>query len=309
MKSIAPESVYYDENIEDPACATTGRGQCHHLAQNSCSVHARYGYHAKPSGCRRFPFGLVATPIGGRVTTEHRCPGRILSMNSPLTLQQAETSLRDRAGRLQADRRISNRIRLNRKKHISFMRYLKIETKILQALALSTNPLTALNAKPFPNMVEGSWPVIAAEFFESRDGTSCGEALAWFGDALLSLTGGHHPPPRKRPWKHYFDRTYKRYRAPIRSSQQLFKDWMADEIWMFRALEWGPFDVALAELATRYQIARRIQQRITSHGVPTSQAAAEAVMIVEIATVSTEWSRAVERVSPQPCPGGTDYFS
>ncbi len=299
MRRLAPDSVMRNDDVEGLALRTTAAGTCLFLESKGCRVHAIHGPEAKPSGCRRFPFGLVATPQGGRVTTEHRCPCRTLGERPAIDMAEAEMSLKDETGRLRADERVPHRVRLSAKRSTTFQRYAEIESRLLKRLAAGADPLRVLRARPLPALRQGSWPAIAAEFLDMNDGSAGGEALAWYADALLRLSAGHRPPRRRRPWAPAFERARARSPAP-QSPRQVFNDWVADQLWMLRGLAWGPFDVARAELATRVTLARAVQKRIAALGIRADQAAAEAVMVVEIATESSEWPEAVQAIAREP---------
>jgi hypothetical protein len=293
-------SVVYNDEIEG-YCVSPVDHHCTFLGAEGCAIHAQEGSAAKPTGCRRFPYGLVSTPFGGRVTTEHRCPCRTLGERPSVSLDDAEMSLRDRAGRLEVDRVAPGRIELQHGKRVAFSVYAAIEAKLIARLNAHEPAERVLAAKVLPPLAEGGWPSVAVEHIETRDSSAGGEAFAWFGDALLNLASGHSPPKRARPWHASFER------AMGRSSEQpsadaIYNDWIADEIWMFRALSWAPFDVARAELATRLAVARRLQRWIQRHSVSATQAAAEAVMICELVAEGGEWPRAVADIAVDPSP-------
>lgn len=300
LKKRNPLSVVYSEELEGYCCKPVDH-HCIYLEDERCAIHAKSGPAAKPGGCRRFPYGLVRTPAGGRVTTEHRCPCRTLGDRPPVSLQDADNSLRDRAGRLDSDRDVPARIALARGKRVSFKAYVEIESALIARLNAGERAESVLKAGALPRLAGGSWPSIAVEHIETRDATAGGEAFGWFGDALLHLTTGHTPPERPRPWHAGFDRALAGSRERP-DPEAIFNDWIADEIWMFRWLPWGPFDVARAELATRLKVARCLQGWIERHGVSAGQAAAEAVMICELAAEGSEWPAAVASIERSPSP-------
>ena len=79
MCRIDPKSSGWNDDHDDYMLNTAADGGCVFLmADQRCSVHAQLGAEAKPDGCRRFPLGLAATPNGGRITTDHRCPCRTM---------------------------------------------------------------------------------------------------------------------------------------------------------------------------------------------------------------------------------------
>lgn len=298
MRRIARGSVHLDHNVDGYALQTVDH-HCFFLSERGCRVHADHGADAKPLGCRRFPFGLVNTPNGGRVTTEHRCPCRTLGERPLLDVKEAEASLLDSAGRIVTDQVAPARIRLTRDQTVSFPTFLAIETDLLARLERGEDPLVVLDAKPFPVLREVSWPSAAVEFLDMRDSTAGGMALAWFADALLNMSTGHEPPKRARPWHAAFDRACKR-KGNDDHNQQV-NDWLADEIWMMRWLEWQrPFDVARAELATRYAVVRMLAYWLQKHGIEARQATAEAIMIVDVATATSEWPAVVKQMAVVP---------
>ena len=296
MKRLAIASVEYNEDAEGMCMAPSQNGSCYFIKDGKCGVHAKYGPEAKPTGCRRFPYGLVSTPDGGRVTTEHRCSCRNLGDRPPLDLIDAEASLRDRAGRLEVDQEVPAQIPLTSKKKVSWAQYREIEDAILARLAAGERVEDVLDAPALPPLEESEWPVYAAEYFGMMDDTAGGIALARFGDALLYLSAGHKPPQRGRPWAASFDKAIARSKTQL-DPEVIYNDWIADEIWMFRWLEWGAFDRGRAEMATRIKVARTLQGWLQEEGAREDQAAAEAILCVELATVSTEWPRAVEDIA------------
>jgi hypothetical protein len=293
-------SVIYSDEV-DGYCLKPVDNHCLFLEDQRCDLHARHGAEAKPIGCRRFPYGLVSTPLGGRVTTEHRCTCRTLGERPPLALDDAEASLRDRAGRLEIDKEVSSRVALSAGKRVPFAAYAALEGDMIARLNAGESAEAVLAARPLPPLTDVGWASVAVEHMEMHDASAGGEAFAWFGDALLELAAGHVPPQRPRPWRASFERALARG-GPAQSADQVYNDWIADELWGFRWLPWGPFDVARAELATRLAVARLIQRRIQREDVREDQAAAEAVMICELISEGNEWPRAVSTIATDPSP-------
>jgi hypothetical protein len=273
-------------------------GGCYFLKGGLCQVHAKHGAEAKPTGCQRFPCGLIATPHGGRVSTESRCPCRTLGERPPVDLGEAERALVNRAGRLEADLYTPARVPLTRSERVGFERYAALEASLLARLAAGEAPRQVLGAEPLPMRVEGSWPETAAAHLDMDDGSAGGIALAWFGDALLELSAGHRPPRRERPWSGAFDKAIARTRTAQRPAE-MYADWIADELWMLRWLGWEvSFDVARAELVTRLALAEGLQRRLQRQArLRADQAVAEALMIVELATAGSVWPEALEDVA------------
>lgn len=295
MRRIDPQSVELNEELEE-LCLKPVDGHCYFQRDGLCHVHAEYGAAAKPAGCRRFPYGLLKTPVGGRITTEHRCPCRTLGERPEIDLVDAEASLKDRSGILEDDGEIEAKVDLAPHRKVSFEEYVELETELIGRLLAGERAEDVLGTDPLCELDEGSWSVYAAEFFDMRDGTAGGEALVMFGDALLELSAGHTPPERLRPWAGAFERAIARCTEQV-DPETLYNDWIADEIWMFRWSEWGSFETGRKEMATRLAVARKVQARFQALGIRPDQAAAEAIMVVETATVSSEWPKAAEAIS------------
>ncbi len=262
---------------------------CPLLAPSGCALHANGGRLAKPNTCRRFPYGLAETPRGGRVSTNHRCPCRTLGERSPLRLDEAEGSLGDRAGRLWADVAVGPRVALTARRRVAFSTYEAVEAELFAQLEASGDPFDALDARPMPPLAETTWNEIGHALRAEVDGSAAGEAFGWFGDALLHLSGALGPSRRGRPWADAFDRAERRSPSP-EPAHAVFADWVADEIWGLRWTLHGPFDVARAELATRYAVGRRIAQTLDARGARPDRAAAEGVMVAELVGSSSLWA-------------------
>jgi hypothetical protein len=303
MQRLIPLSVFHHKEIDAPCMRPGQGGGCAQLDDaGRCGVHARFGAEQKPGGCRRFPYGLVNTSLGGRITTEHRCPCRTLGERPPLDLGDAEASLRDSSGRLTADEYAPQRMPLTHNRRVAFARYAALEAPLLVRLERGEKAERVLAATALPPLRERSWPIFAAELLDLNDNSRGGVALAWFSDALLALSAGHTPPPRTRPWRDAFERGAARQKSPA-SPERVINDWVADELWMMRWLAFGcAFDVARAELATRLSAVRWLTRRLRRQGVRADQAAAEAVMMAELTACSDAWIEAVDAIANDPSP-------
>ena len=302
MRVLVADAVIHHPDVDAPCMRPGASGGCAQLGKTGCGIHARFGADAKPSGCRRFPYGLVSTPLGGRVSTEHRCPCRTLGERPALDVADAERSLLDGAGRLEVDEVAPRRIALTVEQRVPFERFAELEAELLRRLLAGEAPARVLGAKPFPSLHEGAWPVLATQLLDMDDGTRGGVALSWFADALLALHAGYKPPKRERPWRDAFERGAKRSKQPARAGD-VFADWLADELWMMRWLTWDcTFDVARAELSTRWSAASWVAKRLERQGVRGDQAAAEAVMMAELVACSEHWGDVVDAIANDPSP-------
>lgn len=289
MRRIDRQSAGWNDDHDDYMLNTAADGGCVFLMSDQrCSVHARLGPEAKPEGCRRFPLGVVATPVGGRITTDHRCPCRTLGDRPEIDPVDVEPSVTDGGSRPTADRRIK-RIPLSKKNEIEFSDWEPIEAEYLDRLQ-GEEPLgDILDAKPFPKLRGSSWDKQAREFIDARDGSQFGVAMAWVGDTISAVQNQRDPRPPGRPWRAAFDRA--EARSPKRRTRrEVFGDWLADEVWSLKWAEDDSFALARAELATRLAIAEDICSRLVAEGVREDRAAAEAVMMLEVVGESDYWT-------------------
>jgi hypothetical protein len=283
VELLEPGSLIRHKDLKEPVFRTQAHGPCVLRSARGCELHARHGAEAKPVGCARFPFGLVATPEGGRVTTEHRCP--------LITADGAEPSLVNAAGRLVPNGRVGPRVRIAAGKNIGFARFRELEQPLIDALVAGKPPLEVLGIKPLGRLDGISFRTISEEMRGERDGTAFGEAMVWFGDALRALLGGRPLALSPRPWSEAFDKAEARSPDPEKA-QSVLNDWLADLLW---SLDWvfavGTFEGGKRELASLYVVADTIARRLVRAGVRKDRAAAEAVMIVEIGRQSDAWER------------------
>ncbi len=293
-----PSGAGWDDEFEDRMLFTEPDGGCHFLmADLRCGIHAADGPEAKPDGCRRFPLGLVATPDGGRITTHHRCPCRTMGDRPVLDPEAALPSLLDKSGRPKADQRV-HKVRLERKaKKVPFETWLEIEGTVLDALASGTPPESVLDAEPFPKLKGSSWEEEAEDFIDAMDETRFGAAIATFGEMVRSLLDPEHRyRGPDRPWADAFDRAEAREGAD-RGEDEVFADWIADEIWSLDFAKKSSFDVCRAELATRLAVGRALAQHYRErYGLAEGRAAAEALTVIELVGDSEFWDEIEDRI-------------
>ena len=287
-----------EDGFDEPMLRTRHDGACLFLAPDKCELHASLGPEAKPEGCRRFPLGLTATPAGGRVTTRHRCPCRTMGDRPAIDVAASVPSLEDNSGRLRADTRVSKRVRITRKRAVSFAEYAEMEAEVLQRLARGEAAAAVLDAPPFPRLRGRTWTDVAEEMLDEGDEpTRFGAALGWFAESILVHQESQPRYVDERPWEDAFDRAEARTLHP-EEPERIVNDWVADEIWR---MEWseegGSFRRLRRELATRLAVCEDLMGRFTQLGLRPDRAAAEAVMVVDLVGDSEWWSEVVEAIS------------
>jgi hypothetical protein len=293
LKQRVPDALDWNDEFGGDCMRVDAVGTCTQLdGEGRCTLQLRFGALCKPVGCRRFPYGTIDTPTGTRVTTEHRCPCRSLGglARPPIDLADALACLVDRSGNLEVEHVAPHRVPFAKARWISFADYLAIESNWLDRLAARERAEDVLDTDPLPQLGCRDWAACGRSFIGMQDGTAGGVALAWFGDALLELSTNTPPPRRGRPWSASFERGVARTPSPD-DPEAIVNDWLADEIWMLRWLDWDDCTLALArtELATRLAAARSVMRRLEALGLRADQVAAEAVMLVGLAGCTSEW--------------------
>jgi hypothetical protein len=274
--------------------ATRTDHTCAFLDVDGCGLHKRLGRTGKPRACWRFPFGLVATPSGGRVTTAHYCSCRTLGA-VPLDLDEAEQSLADISGRLMADGRFDGEIALRADASESFAEYEKREAIWVERLVAGEDP------RRFVRELGSCW-LAAGEVLELADvlsrttwRTHGGELLGWFGFGLLLLADEIEEGMPDRPWSRSFERAGAR--SEPRPAQHVFADWLADVLWDLEWTSYLPLDRTLGELALLLDVSYAVAARLEAAGARADCAAAEAVSIVDMARRSDPWRESVAHLA------------
>ncbi len=292
LSVIAPEALCFSEAHDAHVLMMReGDGTCVFLTDGLCQLHATMGGELKPSPCVRFPFGLVATPSGGRITTDHRCTCRTLGDRPPIDLDEALVSVREGTDRARADHRVEDRVRLDARRTVAFDAWERLEAALQSDLAAGRPAADVLGVEPFPALADRSWERLAHELRTIDNSTRIEAASAWFGDAIRTHLG-QRSPARPRPWAAGYARAEARTPEP-ESPDAIVNDWVADEIWGMRWTDAGSFARARLELATRVYVASQIAKRLRRKGIRADVAAAESVMVVELVGSSDWWARVV----------------
>jgi hypothetical protein len=288
LQSFAPDVIRRHRTLRilriDTVPHPAGGRACTFLRPEGCSIHPQ-----RPTTCRHFPFGLIATPLGLRITTEHRCPCRSLGPRPPLDVDLARGSLAGRTGKLRPDLRVGERV-LVEGRWIGFRRFAEEVERPLLASLLQPSPDLSLLGPPFPPLDGSSWTDVAHLLRGYAEEDSSGaEAIGWFADTLLILQGTNTRAKRGRPWAWSFDRAEARGGA-TESPEAVLGDWAADVLWSLIWTQHGSFARGLAELATRLAVADAVARRLQAQlGLRPDRAAAEAVMMAELAGALPLW--------------------
>jgi hypothetical protein len=281
---------------DDGACVFLGEATGD--APRPCGLHEAAGGMIKPVTCRRFPYGLTATPSGGRITTYHCCPCRTMGERAALTVEAAEPCLRDRGGRLSSSHRVGPRVRVHGRRWIAFGRWEREESALIARLLDGEEPERVLDRPPFPRLGRGRWRAVGEALVEIDGSTRLGAAHRFFGDALLARDGVE-PPARARPWGDAFDRAERR--SPVTSAAggpSAWADYVADWIWAMLWTAEGSFERCRYELATRLALGRDVERRLRALGARPDRAEAEAIMITDLLGTADVWPTLVRRMMP-----------
>ena len=297
LRAVEPEVVGYSDLIEAHVMRMRPDGTCPFLGDSGCMLHEPMDGLLKPHPCWRFPFGLTATPKGGRVTTEHRCSCRSIGAERPLVdVERAAEELKERDGRTRANHTVGATIPIRREETISFEAYEEIEGPMLAALLEEgARAEVVLDREPFPSLIEGTWGAIAGGMRAVATDSRFDQALDWFGAAIQVRDGGTMDRA-ERPWADCFERVLARVPEP-EDPEGMIRDWVADVIWSLFWTAYGSFEQSRTELATRVWILRRIQRELVAMGLREDVATAEAMMIVDLVGTSEWWEGVTARLS------------
>lgn len=293
MLSLISEDAI-DRHPEDDTAVMMMRsdtGRCVFWSERGCALHTQLGPDVKPTPCIQFPYALTATPVGGRISTQHRCTCRTLGPLPPVTAEAARPCLLDAHGELKPEHAVLDEVAWSSTETLSFAEYEKREAALLSALLDGKNLMAVLQADPFPALEGMTWLDVADELLEFRGPSRAATASRWFADALGFLVGRRERSEKARPWADAFERAAARVVDPV-SPNRVFGDWLGDELWSMRWTHYGSLSRARAEWATRLAIARRIAGWLDI-STPTKDnvSAAEAVMIVDVIGTTDPWEK------------------
>ena len=291
MLALISEDAIDRHEQEDAAVMMmrSDTGRCVFWSEQGCAIHSKLGPDMKPSPCIQFPYALTATPMGGRISTQHRCTCRTLGSLPLITAEGARPNLLGSDGELKFEHAVLDEVAWSPTETLSFAAYAEREAKVIAGLVEGANLMGVLGAQPFPELNGMSWTDVADELLEFTGPSRAGAAACWFGAAIGFLVDRREPPELDRPWADSFEQAAKRVIAPV-SPNRVFGDWLADELWSMRWTRFGSCARARAELATRLAIARRIAGWLDiSTPKQDNVSAAEAVMIVDIIGTTDVW--------------------
>jgi hypothetical protein len=102
------------------------------------------------------------------------------------------------------------------------------------------------------------------------------------GEPYTPLRGDGVPP-----WRDAFERGIARTTEP-QDPLAMLKDFVLDQVWCMHWYDEYPFQSFRAELATRVILFEQVHRWLVADGLRPDQAAAEAILVVELGG-STEW--------------------
>ncbi|MEM1418389.1 MAG: YkgJ family cysteine cluster protein [Myxococcota bacterium] len=297
LKVVDDRVVQYSDAVEGYVMAMNDEGRCFFLGDDGlCALHEPMGGLLKPVACGRFPLAVVATPAGGRVTTEHRCPCRTMGERPELTVERALPSLTNARGQLRTGFRVE-RVPLTKRSRVGFARYAeREEAPLREAIRTAKDPAEAFGVEPFGALTgEGvTWARIATGMVEIEGDTRADEARRWFGDAIRAFHGSR-AGRRKRPWEDAFERMEARNPEPAATPTEMYRDWLEDSVWNLYWTRYCTFAQLRKELVTRLWVARHIERRLRRKRLRPDRAAAEAIFVVDLIGTSDWWEPVAHR--------------
>lgn len=268
-------------------------GTCIFLEENRCAVHEPLGGLLKPLACKQFPISLTATPAGGRITTEHKCPCRTLGERPALTVEDALPAVTQR-GKLAPVARVGTTVPVTYERSVPFAEYRAEEAALMarvRAAASLDEVAQALGAPAFPALRGGSWESLVAQLGELSGNTRLEHVMRWLADAVVACTGGADGTSTRGsgapPWRDAFERGLARS-TEEQQPLAMLQDFVLDQVWAVHWIDEFPFQNFRAELATRVRLFQQLHTWLVADGLRPDQAAAEAILIVELGG-STDW--------------------
>ena len=278
-----------------------GSGTCIFLEEGRCAVHTPLGGLLKPLACKQFPISLTATPDGGRITTEHKCPCRTLGDRPALTVEDARPAVTQR-GKLAPVVRVGKQVPLTHERSIPFAEYRAQESELMARVRAATSAdeiSQALYPVAFPPLETGSWVALVGQLSALSGATRLEHVMRWLADAVVACTAASDPAASAKPgpealrgegvppWRDAFERGIERSSEAL-DPLAMLQDFVLDQLWAMHWFDEFPFQHFRAELATRVRLFDQLYGWLVADGLRPDQAAAEAILIVELGG-STDW--------------------
>lgn len=289
LKRLVPDPATHEPSVKGLAFRTPGGGCVFLRADYLCRVHAELGVSFKPATCRRYPFNLVQTPEGLRVVTPHRCPCRTMGPRPLITVASVAEEIVIPNAQLDPDYTVSGELRLNRKERVRFADWLPVEAQWITQVRNARDPASALGSDPWPQLRGMDWQAIALTFCNVKDDSSFETAKGLMGSAIAEAHGGSAIPRLNRPWSRFFDAAEQRVLQAPQAANEMYGDWLADELWSLQWTQYGSFARGRLDLATRLEVAKRLAASFQKQGLLPERAVAEALLVVDVVTHSELW--------------------
>ncbi|MDB4981438.1 MAG: hypothetical protein JWM82_2190 [Myxococcales bacterium] len=301
LRALGHRIVGRDASVKGWAFRVADTGACPFLeSDNLCRVHATLGPRLKPATCRLFPFYLVGTPAGVRVSTSHRCTCRSIGQREPLDADRVRAEIGVADADLPLAWSTPARIALDAERDVSFAAWTAREARLLDKLNAGVGLSALVGAPAFPSLRNDSWEKVAARFRQPADATGFEQAKAWIGEAIAARVNQTAITERPRPWTRFLPRVAARS-TPADTREAILSDWLADELWGLGWTRWGSFEQARMDFSTRAQIVATLETAFSRLGTSPPIAMAEAILVVDAITHSPHWD-AVARALPRRAP-------
>jgi Fe-S-cluster containining protein len=309
LRPLGHKIVGRDASVAGWAFRVAETGACPFLEpDNLCRVHATRGPQVKPATCRLFPFYLVGTPAGVRVSTSHRCTCRSVGARAPLDAARVRAEIGVADDQLPVAWSAPARVALDAERDVSFAEWTTREARLLEALNAGAGLPALIGAPPLPTLRNDSWEKVASRFCRPADASGFEQAKAWIGEAIRAHVAGTAIAERPRPWARFLPRVAARSTRDD-GRDAMLSDWLADELWGLGWARWGSFEQARMDFSTRAAIVTALEAAFARLGTAPPIATAEAILVVDAVVHSPHWdavARALPRraTAPRPHPSG-----
>src|SRR5690606_27453693 len=124
-----------------------------------------------------FPFEVVATPSGGRITTEHRCTCRTMGERPPVTPEML-------GDLVEASSEVHAPICIDSTRSVDFATYEALEATLLGRLASGEAVEACLDVPALDGAPRAIFEEAAARLQGVMGKTRAAHAMGWAGDGL-----------------------------------------------------------------------------------------------------------------------------
>ena len=218
-----------------------------------------------------------------------------------LTVADALPAVTQR-GKLAPVARVGRKVPIAAGETLPFAAYREQERALMTAVERAASVAEirlALHPVSFPPLQKGSWPALARQLRGLSGQTRLEHVMRLLASAILAHCepeadgATRRPGAAPPPWRDAFERGTARSTA-VQEPLTMLVDFVLDQIWAMHWIDEFPFANFRAELATRVQLFETVHAWLVADGLRPDQAAAEAILVIELGG-GTDWWQDIAR--------------